>query len=141
MGATGELSQGQFSFVRHFQRTPNRIPDKFSFRLTKIVGRREHLIVHVLWHSDGHGDGGLLFGFQYGSCLVASVDIIRAGGMYAGEASLPSVLHVPFHPAQTFVHRLQIEFLRMELPASRPTEVCEFIVPRLEDDLQELLIA
>ena len=49
--------------------------------------------------------------------------------------------HRPPHPLQNIVHGLQIEFLRMELPASPTTEMAELLMPRLEDDLQELLIS
>src|ERR1035438_9367715 len=52
----------------------------------------------------------------------------------------PYMSHRPPHPLQNRVHGLQIEFLRMEPPASPPTEMAEFLVPWLEDDLQELLI-
>ena len=50
-------------------------------------------------------------------------------------------LHRPPHPPQNVVHGLQIEFLSMKLSASPTSEMGEFLMPWLEDDLQELLIA
>src|SRR5471030_121321 len=47
----------------------------------------------------------------------------------------------PFHPPQQFVHRLQSKLFGVKLPTSPTTEMAELLMPRLEDDLQEFLVA
>src|ERR1019366_8424133 len=54
---------------------------------------------------------------------------------------IPPMSHRPPHPLQNRVDCLHVAFFRMELPTSPTTEMAEFLMPRPEDDLQELLIA
>ena len=57
------------------------------------------------------------------------------------EAGLSSMSHRPVHPIQNVVHRRRIELLGVKRPASPSPEMVEFLMPRLEDDLQEFLVA
>jgi hypothetical protein len=54
---------------------------------------------------------------------------------------LPPMLHRPPHPLQNPVDGLEVELFSMKLPTSPTTEMADFLMSRLEDDLQEFLIA
>jgi hypothetical protein len=56
----------------------------------------------------------------------------NARRLCGGNVALPPMSHRPPHPPQRLVHRIQVEFLRMERPTSPTTEVAEFLMPRLE---------
>ena len=54
---------------------------------------------------------------------------------------LPPMLHRPPHPLQNRVDYLHVKLLWMKRPTSPCPKALRYLMPRLEEDLQELLIS